>query len=167
MKKYFNNKFLTIVMMAAALSLTACQKDQEEVTEPTVEKAFDESKISGQATSSNIRGLITQEAAERMGKMFNKTYKTSNSSEYIAFSTKDLGNYMDLLRRKYKSDSVYVSFGMYDEKTAVKKSDIGRITVFFMGKNMNTKNGSIKTQSADDDKDGDGSNYFNHGTIWP
>jgi hypothetical protein len=166
MKKYFNNKILTLTMLAMVLTFSACQKEQEEATDPTVENTFDESKISGQATANNIRGLITKDAAERMAKRFNETYKTSNTSQYVAFSTKDLGNYMDLIRKKYKSDSVYVSFGIYDAKTAVKKSDIGRITVFFMGKNNNTKTGNIKTQAADDQTD-ESSNYFNHGSIWP
>ena len=166
MTKYFNTRMLTISVMAASLTLSACQKDQEEITDPTVENTFDESKISGQASGSNIRGLISKEAAERMGATFNETYKSVNTSQYVAFSTKDLGNYMDLIRKKYKSDSVYVSFGVYDQKTAVKKSDIGRITVFFMGKNNNTKTGNIKSQSVEDGLD-DASNYFNHGSIWP
>jgi hypothetical protein len=166
MKKYFNIKMLSITLLAVALTLSACQKDQEEATDPTVENSFDEGRISGQATNNTIRGLISREAAERMGEKFNQTYKAENASKYVAFSIKDLGNYLDQLKRSYKSDSVYVSFGIYDEKTAVKQTDIGRITVFFMGKNMNTKTGNIKTQAADDVLD-DGSNYFNHGTIWP
>ncbi len=153
-------------MAIASITLVSCQKAQEEVMDPTVENAVDEGNITGQAAGNTIRGLISKEAAERMGEKFNETYKTKNASQYIAFSTKDLRNYMDLLKRKYKSDSVYVSFGVYDEKTAVKKSDIGRVTVFFMGKNMNTKTGNIKSQAADDVMD-DGSNYFNHGSIWP
>jgi hypothetical protein len=166
MKKYFNNKILTLTMLAIVLTFSACQKEQEEATDPAVENTFDEGNISGQATANSISGLITRDAAERMAKKFNETYKTSNASQYVAFSTKDLGNYMDLIRKKYKSDSVYVSFGIYDAKTAVKKSDIGRITVFFMGKNNNTKTGNIKSQAADDQTD-ESSNYFNHGNIWP
>jgi hypothetical protein len=96
------------------LTFSACQKEQEEATDPAVENTFDEGNISGQATANNISGLITRDAAERMAKKFNETYKTSNASQYVAFSTKDLGNYMDLIRKKYKSDSVYVSFGIYD-----------------------------------------------------
>ena len=166
MKKYFNNKYLTITLMTFALGLSACQKSQEESTDPTVENAFNEGKISAQAANTTIRGLISKEAAERMREKFNETYKSTSTSQYVAFSIKDLGNYLDQLKRSYKSDSVYVSFGIYDEKTAVKNTDIGRVTVFFMGKNMNTKTGNIKSQAADDVID-DGSNYFNHGSIWP
>ncbi|TAH12363.1 MAG: hypothetical protein EAZ12_02530 [Sphingobacteriia bacterium] len=153
-------------MVLASLTLVSCQKAQEEVIEESVENEFDEGNISAQAAGNTIRGLISKEAAERMGEKFHETYKTKNASQYIAFSTKDLRNYMDLLKRKYKSDSVYVSFGVYDEKTAVKKSDIGRVTVFFMGKNKNKKTGNIKSQAANDVLD-EGSNYFNHGNIWP
>jgi hypothetical protein len=165
MKKYFNNKMLIITSLAIAVTLSACQKDQD-VTDPTVENKFDEGNISAQAANNTIRGLISREAAERMGEKFNETYKAENASKYVAFSIKDLGNYLDQLKRNYKSDSVYVSFGIYDEKTAVKKSDVGRVTVFFMGKNRNTKTGNIRSQAAEDVLD-DGSNYFNHGTIWP
>lgn len=165
MKKYFNSRLLTISVVIASLTLVSCQKAQEVATDPTVENAVNESKISAQAVGSTIRGLISKETAEQMGEKFNETYKSDNSSQYIAFSIKDLSNYLDLLNRKYKSDSVYVSFGVYDEKTAVKKTDIGRVTVFFMGKNKNTKTGNIKSQNTDDEDEG--SNYFNHGSIWP
>ena len=121
--------------------------------------------LSSQAINgSNIRGLISKEAAERMGENFNQAYKTKNGTEYVAFSVRDMSNYLQQLKGKYKSDSVYVSFGVYDEKTAVKRKDIGRITVFFMGKNNNKTNGNIRSQEAEDDGT---SNYFNHGTIWP
>ncbi len=152
-------------MALSGLTLVSCQKAQEDTIDPTVENAFDEGNISAQAVGNTIRGLISKEAAEQMGEKFNETYKSANSSKYVAFSIKDLGNYLDQLKKSYKSDSVYVSFGIYDEKTAVKKTDIGRITVFFMGKNMNTKTGNIKTQAVDGLDDG--SNYFNHGNIWP
>ena len=165
MKKYFNFRMLTVLIGIASLSLVSCQKAQEEANDPTVENTVNEGNISAQATGNTIRGLISKEAAESMSQKFSETYKSANTSQYVAFSTKDLNNYLDQLKRNYKSDSVYVSFGVYDEKTAVKKSDIGRITVFFMGKNMNTKTGNIKTQAADGLEDG--SNYLNHGTIWP
>ncbi len=153
-------------MVLASLTLVSCEKAQEEAIDPTVENAVDEGNISAQAAGNTIRGLISKEAAERMGEKFNETYKSKNTSQYVAFSIKDMGNYLDQLKRKYKSDSVYVSFGVYDEQTAVKKSDIGRVTVFFMGKNLKTKTGNIKSQAIDDVMD-DGSNYFNHGSIWP
>ena len=165
MKKYFNIRLLTIYIGLASLTLVSCQKAQEEATDPKVENAVDEGNISAQAAGNTIRGLISKEAAEQMSKNFNETYKSANTSQYVAFSIKDLGNYLDQLKRSYKSDSVYVSFGVYDEKTAVNKSDIGRVTVFFMGKNRNTKTGNINSQATDDLDDG--SNYFNHGTIWP
>jgi hypothetical protein len=166
MKKNFNIRLLTVSIVFAGLTLVSCHKAQEDAIDPTkVENAVDEGNISAQAVGNSIKGLITKEAAESMSQKFNETYKSANTSQYVAFSIKDLGNYLDKLKRNYKSDSVYVSFGVYDEKTAVKKSDIGRITVFFMGKNLNTKSGNIKAQAVDGIDDG--SNYLNHGTIWP
>ncbi|MFX7140550.1 hypothetical protein ABTH88_21705, partial [Acinetobacter baumannii] len=80
---------------------------------------------------------ISEETAERMQDAFERKYASANTTEYVAFSIKDLDNYIQQLKAQYKSDSVYVSFGVYDEKTAVNKKDIGRITVFFLGKNNN------------------------------
>lgn len=117
-------------MAIASITLVSCQKAQEEVMDPTVENAVDEGNITGQAAGNTIRGLISKEAAERMGEKFNETYKTKNASQYIAFSTKDLRNYMDLLKRKYKSDSVYVSFGVYDEKQLLKNRILAGLLYF-------------------------------------
>jgi hypothetical protein len=166
MQKYFISKILTLTMLTILATFSACQKQQEETSAPTIENSLDELAISAQATSIQINGLISKDAAERMAKIFNETYKTPNTSQHVSFSTKDLGNYLDLLRKKYKSDSVYVGFGIYDAKTAVKKTDIGRITVFFKGKNRNTVNGNVNSQSVANQLN-EGSNYFNHGSIWP
>ena len=166
MRKFLKFQLITASFIVASILLSSCQKDQDVADEATSKSnTIDEMNISSQAvTGTNIRGLISKEAAERMGKNFNQNYKTNNSSEYVAFSVKDMSNYLQALKAKYKSDSVYVSFGVYDEKTAVSKKDIGRITVFFMGKNNNNTQGNIRSQKAEEE---DASNYFNHGTIYP
>jgi len=166
MRKFLNFQLIAASLFAFSISLTSCQKDQDVADEATSESStINEMNISSQAVNgTNIRGLISKETAERMGQNFNKTYKTKNGTEYVGFSS-DMSNYLQQLKDKYKSDSVYVSFGVYDEKTAVNKKDVGRITVFFMGKNNNKNaSGNIKSQRAEDD---DASNYFNHGSIWP
>jgi hypothetical protein len=166
MKKVIRNK---AVWLALALSATiiACSKDDNETAKLQSQSDAAELSVRGNAAGA-INGLISREAAERMQEAFEKKYSSANGTEYVAFSVKDLDNYMQQLKAKYKSDSVYVSFGVYDEKTAVNKKDIGRITVFFLGKNNNaTKNGNIRGQEVLDDGTGTGSNYLNHGTIWP
>jgi hypothetical protein len=164
MRKFLNFKFVAASLIAAAFTLSSCQKEQEPADE-SANSGRDESKISSQAVNgTNIRGLISKETAERMAETFNQAYKTKNGTEYVAFAVNDMSNYLLQLKEKYKSDSVYVSFGVYDAKTAVNKADIGRITVFFMGKNNNKSTGNIRSQSTEDDGS---SNYFNHGSIWP
>jgi len=164
MRKFLNFKIVAASLIAAAFTLSSCQKEQEPADE-SANSGRDESKISSQAVNgTNIRGLISKETAERMSETFNQAYKTKNGTEYVAFAVNDMSNYLLQLKEKYKSDSVYVSFGVYDAKTAVNKADIGRITVFFMGKNNNKTSGNIRSQEAEDDGK---SNYFNHGNIWP
>lgn len=169
MKKLTYTKSLSAVLFAL-LFLAACTKDENETAKLQSESDDAEMNIQGNAVgAANINGLISKDAADRMQTAFNAKYGVSNGTEHVAFSVKDLNNYVQELKRKYKSDSIYVSFGVYDEKTAVNKKDVGRITVFFFGKNNNPKKGTgnIKSQEAEDDGTGSGSNYFNHGTIWP
>lgn len=163
MRKFLKIQLIAVTLLIASFSLSSCQKEQESADEPS--SINDAVKISSQeVNATNIRGLISKETAENMSQTFNQTFKTANSTEYVAFGLNDMDNYLQMLKAKYKSDSVYVSFGVYNEKTAVNKKDIGRITVFFMGKNNNTASGNIRSQ----DDLGDGSsNYLNHGSIWP
>jgi hypothetical protein len=60
-----------------------------------------------------------------------------------------------------------VYFGQYDNVTAPKKEYSGRISVFFLGSNRITNSGNIRSQSVGDGTSVDGSNYLNHGSIWP
>lgn len=168
MKKYFTMKFLGILLVAAAVS--SCQKDQGETSLTQTSSTREEGSVSGQAVAANnISGLISEESGEGLRENYHsKNARSGNETEYVAFSVKDLSNYLALIRSKYKSDSVYVSFGVYDEKTAVKKRDIGRTTIFFMGKNNVSKAGKIRSQDdVLDDGTGNGSNYLNHGNIYP
>ncbi|MBL7759469.1 MAG: hypothetical protein JNK08_02110 [Sediminibacterium sp.] len=168
MKKYFTMKFLGVLLIAATVS--SCQKDQGENSLTQTSSAREEGSVSGQAVAANnISGLISEESGEELRENYhNKNARSGNETEYVAFSVKDLSNYLALIRSKYKSDSVYVSFGVYTEKTAVNKKDIGRTTIFFMGKNNVSKAGKIRSQDdVLDDGTGFGSNYLNHGNIYP
>lgn len=166
MKNLLTKHLTAITIFFLAITLIACQKD-ENASKLKLAEANNEMGISGSAvTGTDINGLITESAADRMKRKFNATYTNSNKTEYVSFSVKDIANYLDQLKKKYKSDSVYVSFGVYDEITAVDKKDIGRVTVFFLGKNNLSKKGDIRSQN-DAGTDPKGSNYLNHGTLWP
>ncbi|MGL4359747.1 MAG: hypothetical protein ACRCSM_04600 [Sediminibacterium sp.] len=165
MKKVFTNKGLWLVLALSA-AIISCSKNDTETAKLQNQSDNSELSVRGNAATP-ISGLISQETAERMQDAFERKYSSANATEYVAFSIKDLDNYIQQLKSQYKSDSVYVSFGVYDEKTAVNKKDIGRITVFFLGKNNNAvKKGDIRGQDVTLG-DGSGSNYLNHGSIWP
>ncbi|MDP1842362.1 MAG: hypothetical protein Q8K64_02990 [Sediminibacterium sp.] len=167
MKKYLTLKMLGLVTIIT-IAISSCQKDATDASLTQSANAKDEMTVIGQAVKpSSISGLISEEAAEEMRENFGKTYKTKNETEYVAFSVNDMANYLQQLKAKYKSDSVYVSFGVYDEKTAVNKKDIGRVTVFFVGKNKVSVKGNIRSQDDVANPFDGGSNYFNHGSIWP
>lgn len=165
MKKLLSNKCLWLALSLSA-TMMSCSKDDNDTAKLQNQSDNNELSVRGNAAAP-INGLISEDAAERMQEAFAKKYKSANSTDYVAFSIKDIDNYVQQLKAKYKSDSIYVSFGVYDEKTAVNKKDIGRITVFFLGKNNNSvKKGDIRGQDVLLD-DGTGSNYLNHGSIWP
>jgi hypothetical protein len=165
MKKYFTTKSLAIAIISIAA--ISCQKDNGETSLTQSANANAERAITGQAIGGyDINGLITEEAGEKMRDNFGKSNKNGKATEYVAFAVKDLSNYLAQLKTTYKSDSVYVSFGIYDDKTAVNKKDVGRVTIFFVGKNKVSKKGNIRSQDEVFDPTG-GSNYFNHGSIWP
>lgn len=153
-------------MLAAVATLfVACQKEQNGLSKEN-ETASANENVNGVAVNAkDISGLITSDAADEMRDEFLKKYG-KNSTQYVAFSAKDLANYLALVTKKYKSDSIYVNFGVYNKKTATSKANEGKLTIFFMGKNQNTKTGNIKTQAVDEGDD-TSSNYLNHGGIYP
>lgn len=164
MKKNLSTRFAIASSFLIATSFMACEKDQNAANGLSNASNSSEMTISGSAVSGEINGLITESAADRMKNNFSKTFSTGNKTESVTFSIKDLSNYLSQLKSKHKSDSVSVNFGVYDETTAVHKKDIGRVTVFFRGNGINTKNGSVAGQEEGDPI---GGRNFNHGTIYP
>ncbi|TAG13943.1 MAG: hypothetical protein EAZ35_09305 [Sphingobacteriia bacterium] len=164
MKILFTKRLSIIGSILLATTFMACEKDQADTNTLRSSETDTEMSISGSAASGEINGLITESAADRMKSNFNKTFTTGKKTESITFSVKDLSNYLAQLKTKFKSDSVSVSFGVYDETTAVKKKDIGRITVFFKGNGKKSKNGNIGGQEDEPSAPG---KYLNHGALFP
>lgn len=177
MKKFRSPQTLAIVALALSLFFTACTKEEQAPEDQAkTESTVDEMNIQGQALNGvGISGLISQATAERMSKTFldQNRSRSGQQSEYVVFNLKDLDKYLGQLKKKYKSENVYVYFGVYDEKTAVNKKDIGRMTVFFLGDNNTApkSKGGIRVQSIFDTNgdvlDDGSSNYLNHGSIYP
>lgn len=167
MKNFITKRFLALGVIAA-LSFTACQKaeTQAELVQSNNEDA-EMNLVGSAAKGSNIKGLISESAASRMQATYKQNYKGDNFTEYVVFDVEDMEKYIKQIKRKYKSDKVYVYFGQYDEVTAPQPSYKGRVSVFFLGNNKISSSGNIRSQATTDGTDTEGSNYLNHGTIWP
>ena len=164
MKKNSYLSFATFVVLTAII-LMACQKDQAKTTAAAA--AGDESTIMNTASAATIPGLISGANANELRTVYIKV-AGANATQYVAFSIKDITNFLNSMKSKYKSDSIYVNFGVYDYNTdpTADKSEIGKTTIFFtVNNNLTSKGNLIKTNSIDG---GDSSyNSLNHGQIWP
>jgi hypothetical protein len=166
MKNLFSKRFLALGVIAS-LSFAACQKAETEANTLQSNKKDNEMNVIGSATKSTaINGLISEGAAARMQATYKNNYTGKNYTEYVVFDVEDMEKYIKELKNKYKSDKVYVYFGQYDEVTAPKPEYKGRVSVFFLGNNKRSNSGNFRSQDIGGIPD-DGSNYLNHGSIWP
>ncbi len=167
MKNLFSKRFLALGVIAS-LSFTACQKAETETNALQSNKKDAEMNVVGAAAKATaINGLISESAAARMQATYKKNYKGENFTEYVVFDVDDMEKYIKEIKNKYKSDKVYVYFGQYDAVTAPKPAYEGRVSVFFLGNNKKSNSGNFRSQDIGDGTTVDGSNYLNHGTIWP
>ena len=167
MKNLISKRFLALGVIAS-LSFTACQKAETESNLMQSNNKDNEMNLVGSAAAVSINGLITEDAAKAMQEAYQKKFGALTKTEYVEFDVKDIENFVKQIKSKYKSDKVRVYFGVYDEKTTTKRDYIGRTTVFFLGNNKKSNSGNIRSQNTGDPGDPtDGSNYMNHGSIWP
>ena len=168
MKNLISKRFLALGVVVSLFSLTACQKAETESNMLQSNNKDAEMSIVGSArNASSIKGLISESAATRMQETYKKNYTGKNYTEYVVYDVDDMEQYIKEIKKKYKSDKVYVYFGQYDNVTAPKPEYNGRVSVFFLGNNKITNSGNIRSQSLGDGTSIDGSNYLNHGSIWP
>ncbi len=146
------------VTMSLVVCLMACQKQQEATVEAT-----DENIIQNAAGTGKPSGEINRDDAAELSETFKKT--GCGGTEYVAFKIKDLQIYLNNLQAKYKSDVVYVNFGVYTKKTAPTKDLVGRTTIFFSGNNKKKSLGGIV--KTNDLAELDFSDYLNHGQVYP
>lgn len=167
MKNLISYRFLALGIIAS-LSFTACQKaDTESNLMQSNKKDAEMNLVGTAATATAINGLISQGDAARMQATYKRNYSGKNFTEYVVFDLEDMEKYIKQLKNKYKSDKVYVYFAEYDNITAPKPNYEGRVSVFFLGNNKKSSSGNFRSQDIGDGTPGDGSNYLNHGTIWP
>ncbi|MFM9726369.1 hypothetical protein ACKI1L_38235, partial [Streptomyces scabiei] len=82
-----------------------CSKNDTKTAKLQNQSDNSELSVRGNAATP-ISGLISEETAERMQDAFERKYASANTTEYVAFSIKDLDNYIQQLKAQYKSDSV-------------------------------------------------------------
>ena len=167
MKNLISKRLLALGVIAS-LSFTACQKAETETNPLQSNNKDNEMNLVGSAAAGiSINGLISENAAEAMQNAYKAKFGSLTKTEYVEFDVNEMEKFIKQLKNKYKSDKLRVYFGVYDEKTTTNPNYVGRTTVFFLGNNKKAKNGNIRSQNAEDGLPGEGSNYLNHGTIWP
>ncbi|MFW2478273.1 MAG: hypothetical protein ACN4EP_15235 [Sediminibacterium sp.] len=144
----------TVLLLSVVTTLlVACQKEQDGVTNEVSKKATDEESVTAiQVSASDIPGIINKNEASSLAARY--AAARINKSTAVAFSVKDIQNYLYLLR-KAGSKNIYVNFGLYDN---------GRLTVFFSG---DKRSGSGSIRNSDFGSPSDGEDFLNHGGLVP
>lgn len=162
MKKFsFISSVLLLVVVITFLFI-GCQKESS-VTEEEV-SASDNASIKAIVGNGSFEGSIDGSYAASLQRNFRQEYDTDNQTLQVAFSAKNLAAFIGSLQTKYKSDIIYVNFGVYGKgASAPNAKDNGRMTVFFTGNNMPGSKGGVKSNGATSSSD----EYLNHGEIFP
>ena len=167
MKKFTFFPGSALLILVVGLLFLSCQKEQSSVTDETAKVASSESNnIVGVAGTTSWAGSIDPAYAASLAANYLKKYgEDDNQTQSVAFSAKDLIAYIANLQNKYKSDIVYVNFGVYGQGAKpVNAKDWGRLTVFFTGNKIPAPNSVIKNDGTSDTAP-DG--FLNHGQLTP
>jgi hypothetical protein len=167
MKKFSFRSATSMIIIAVALFLS-CQKEQGAVASDTAAGATSEQVVVGKDGSGPLSGAIPSSYAASLADNYRKRYGTDDKqSQSIAFSAKDLIRFINSLQTKYKSDIIYVNFGVYGKGAApVNANDYGRLTVFFTGNNMPGTSSTVRRDGIGD-PDTESGQFLNHGGIAP
>ncbi len=168
MKKFsfFSNKLLLLAVLT--VFTISCQKEQVETTEPEI-AATDNNRIVGVSGDGPYAGSIAPSYAASLANNYQKKYgdDDDNVVERVEFKAKDLIAFINGLQAKYKSDVIYVNFGVYGKGALpVNSKDYGRLTVFFTGNKIpapatprNRRSDGILEEVLDE--------FLNHGQLNP
>lgn len=167
MKKVCQLPGFPILPIAAILFFGSCQKDQATVN-PESNTSAEKSSIVGISSNGvKFNGSVSASYADALQQNFKNEYRNKNQSYQVAFNAKELAEFIRMLQNTEKSEWVFVNFGLYGKDApAPDPKDNGRMTVFFTGNNITLKNsGNTQTNGTSDGQDG--SQYLNHGNIYP
>ena len=164
MKKFsFIIGFCTMLVFASLL--VSCQKEQDATTEGTANTSTENSNVVGVAGNGPFAGSINTSYAAALAANYAKKYDDADQPQYVTFNAKDLVAFINNLQAKYKSDLIYVNFGVYGKGALpVNSKDYGRLTVFFTGNKIPAPSASRRTDGLLDDVLDE---FLNHGQIYP
>ena len=169
MKKFSFIGSLLLLATVVTFLFIGCQKESAVAADETVTAAGGEQTtiVGTDGGASKIEGLISPENGAAMAAAYAKSVP-KGSTLSVTYSTKDLIAYLKALNTKYKSDSVRVTFGIYDKNTAHTRGQIGRTTVFFLGNNLSTsKSVTLRTNAIGEANDIESSSFLNKGHMAP
>ncbi len=165
MKKFTFLSGMVLIATVVAVLFVSCQKEQSPVTDETASASSSENQVVGIAGTGSYAGSIDASYASSLAANYANKYNDADQTQYVSFSAKELVSFINSLRTKYKSDLIYVNFGVYGNGAKpLNDKDYGRLTVFFTGNKIPAPTSGHKT----DDTTDDGSDAFlNHGGVFP
>lgn len=154
-------------IMAAIISvaMVSCQKEQATATDQEANTSTESSRVVGVAGAGPYAGSIDISYAAALAANYTAKYDDNTQPQYVVFDAKDLVAFINNLQSKYKSDKIYVNFGVYGKGALpVNSKDYGRLTVFFTGNRIPAPSSSNQnTNGADEPSDA----FLNHGGLVP
>ena len=169
MKRFSFLPASVLLFAITAVLFVSCQKEQSVApTEP--EAAASEGVVKGIAGGGSYAGSIKPSYAASLAANYVRKFgDDDDQTQSVAFSAKDLIAFINGLQAKYKSDIIYVNFGVYGRGAApVNGKDWGRLTVFFTGNKIpspvsSRRNDGVVDELLDDVLD----EFLNHGGLVP
>jgi hypothetical protein len=167
MKKFSFLSAAVLLCSVVVVLLISCQKEQSAVSNEPEMSSTDETHMVALSGSGPYSGSIKPSYASSLAANYAKKYGSDdNQAQYVAFSAKDLVAFINGLQAKYKSDIIYVNFGVYGRGALpLKSKDYGRLTVFFTGNKIAGSATQRNFGVAADDVAND--EFLNHGGIYP
>lgn len=153
--------FLFGTIMLVTVLFSSCQKEQAAVAEDT---AATSERVVGVAGSGPYQGSINAGYAASLAANYAKKFGDDDQTLRVEFKAKDLIAFINGMQAKYKSDIVYVNFGVYGRGAQpVNPKDYGRLTVFFTGNKIPAPSSTRRNDGIGDPLD----EFLNHGGLVP
>ncbi len=153
--------FLFGTIMLVTVLFISCQKEQTPATEDT---AATSERVVGVAGTGPYEGSINAGYATSLAANYAKKFGDDGQTLRVEFKAKDLIAFINGMQAKYKSDIVYVNFGVYGRGAQpINPKDYGRLTVFFTGNKIPAPSTTRRNDGIGDPLD----EFLNHGQIYP